>query len=128
MTITTYGYKNPDIGDRAKGTTGWMASYNFNVTRFDGHSHNGVDSALLTISSITALTQSISSASWGSSGNTYKQTVTVPAAVVEINNVIVKFINGANGHIMPLHYVRLTATTYDLFCNDNTVNLTAAYR
>ena len=47
---TTYGYKNPSIGDFSKGATqGWMASMNFNITRLDGHSHNGIDSVQLSL-------------------------------------------------------------------------------
>jgi hypothetical protein len=55
-TTTTYGYLNPVTSDLSKGSNGWMASYNFNVSRFDSHSHNGIDSPLLNFGAIAAST------------------------------------------------------------------------
>lgn len=47
MHLSTYGYKIQDQGDKAKGTSGWMASTAYNFTRLDAHNHDGVNSPLL---------------------------------------------------------------------------------
>lgn len=132
MTLTTYGYRLPQSGDKAKGTSGWYASYEFNVSRIDTHNHDGANSALLTFSSISPYTGTILAAGWGVDGAGYKQTVTVPAGVTEVNNYNLKFIvtagTAAVGTILYLGYKRLTATTYEVYCNDNTTALTVLYR
>lgn len=132
MTTTTYGYRLPEAGDRAKGASGWYASMEFNISRLDTHDHDGVDSAALPMSNIAPYTGTITAVGWSVDGGGYKQTITVPAGVTEINNYNVKFIftapAGKVGEIADLGYKRLTATTYEVYCNDNTAAFTALYR
>ena len=132
MTPTTYGYRIMDVGDKAKGTNGWFESINFNFERLDGHDHDGVNSALLSFASFSPFTGTILAAGWTVSGSGYKQTVTVPAGVTEINNYNVKFIftapSGVVGEIAYLDYKRISATTFDVYCNDNTAAFTVLYR
>ncbi len=133
MTTTTYGYERPDTGDKANGASGWFTSLSFNVTRFDAHSHNGIDSTLLAMSSFTPYTTAILAAAWASdSAGGYTQTVTVPAGLTELNNYNVKFVFTAPGGMVGetgyLGYKRVTATTYVVTCNDNTAAFTAIYR
>lgn len=139
MQTTPYGYLNPDSGDLSKGTNGWMAAFNFNILRWDGHSHNGIDSVLLNIASISSQTVTAPSGSWIASSGTagrpvggYQQTVTVPASVTEINNYTVKFLISTAGSTqyqpLQLFYARETATTFTVYCNDNTVDLLCVFR
>jgi hypothetical protein len=139
MQTTPYGYLNPDNGDLSKGTNGWMAAWNFNVLRWDGHSHNGIDSALLNISSISSQTATAPSGSWVASlGGTgrpaggYQQTVTCPAAITEINNYMVKFLISTAGSTqyqpVQLFYARETATTFTVYSNDNAIDLLCVFR
>lgn len=136
---TTYGYLNPNSGDLSKGVNGWMAAMNFNILRWDGHSHNGVDSALLNFASIQPQSVSAPSGSWINAAGTagrpqggYQQTVTAPASVTEINNYNIKFLVSTAGNRqyqpMNLFYARETATTFTVYCNDNTVDLTCVFR
>lgn len=139
MNVTTYGYENPSTGDLSKGINGWMAAYNFNVLRFDGHSHNGLDSVLLNFGVIASQTVIAPSGSWVSStGGTgrpasgYMQAITVPAAVTDINNVNVKFLINTSGvtQYQPLNlfYARLTATTFQLYSNSNSIDVLCVFR
>lgn len=133
MTTTTYGYRNPDIGDLAKNSTGWFASLNYNITRYDAHNHDGVSSALITISNFAPYTQAILAAAWSTDGaGGYTQTVTVPAGVTDVSNYNVKFVftapGGKVGDVAYLGYTRVTGTTYLVHCNDNTAAFTAIYR
>lgn len=132
MHVTTYGYQIPDTGDAAKGTSGWFAAIVANFNRLDTHNHDGNNSALLTVGGFSPYTNAIAAAGWGSSGSGYKQTVTVPAGVTDINNYNVKFVftapSGVVGQLAYLNYKRITATTFDVYCNDNTAAFTAIYR
>lgn len=139
MQTTTYGYLNPQSADLSKGANGWMAAYNFNVLRADGHSHNGVDSVLLSISSLSALTVTAASGSWtnnsGGSGlpiSGYVQSVTVPAGVGEINNYLVKFLISTSGSTqyqqVYLFYNRTSGTTFDLYSNNNAIDVLCVFR
>lgn len=139
MDTTTYGYLNPSSGDLSKGVNGWMAQINFDISRLDGHTHNGVDSALLNIGALSSLTVVAPAASWvvstggaGLPASGYMQTVTVPAAISEINNFTVKFLQNSGGakqyQPLQLFYARLTATTFNLYCNDNTIDVLCVFR
>lgn len=133
MTSTTYGYRVPDIGDPGLGATGWFASLVYDVTRLDQHDHDGVNSALLTINNFAPFTNSILAAGWTSnSRGGYSQLVTAPAGVTDISNYNLKFIfvtpTGQVGATGYLGYTRVSATTYTVFCNDNTAAFTVLYR
>lgn len=128
MTTLAYGLKRPQAGDRATGTSGWMTAIEDNFTRIDAHDHDGVDSALLSMSSITKYSSAISSASWVLvGGGTYSQLITVPASITDINTYFIKFINAANGYQLHLSWERVSAATYTVYINDNTISLTAYY-
>lgn len=134
MTTTTYGYRLPQAGDPAKGTSGWFQAYEFNVSRFDSHNHDGANSPLLFLSSLSPYTGTILAANWvlDGAGPGYKQTITVPAAITDVNSYNLKFIFTAPvakvGQVAYLGYNRTSATTYDVFCNDNTAAFTVLYR
>lgn len=132
MHVTTYGYQIPDTGDPAKGADGWMAAVVFNFERLDEHDHDGINSPLISSASFATSTSTIAAVGWSASGSGYKQTITVPGAVTEINNYNVKFVFtapvGQVGQVALLNYKRLTATTYEVYCSDNTAAFTAYYR
>lgn len=134
MITTTYGYRVPEAGDRAKGASGWMQAIEFDIDRLDGHTHDGIDSSLITIASFSPFTNTLLAANWvadGSAGN-YKQTITVPNGITEINDWNVKFIasapGGMVGEVLYLPYDRQSGTTFEVYCNDNTVACTILYR
>ncbi len=129
---TTYGYLNPSQGDLSKGINGWMAALNFDILRWDGHSHNGIDSALLNISSFPSLTVTALAAGWGANAggsglpsSGYVQTITVPAAITEINNYMVKFLVNSGGSTQ---YQPLELTTFNLYCNSNAIDVLCVFR
>jgi hypothetical protein len=132
MTLTTYGYKLPETGDLAKGADGWFQQLEFDIERLDGHTHDGVDSSLLPLSSFSPYSGTILAANWAADGAGYKQTVTVPAGVTEVNDYNLKFIFTAPvarvGEVAYLAYDRQSATTYEVYCNDNTAAFTVVYR
>lgn len=139
MNLSQYGYEIPSTGDFSKGTNGWMAQLAFNWARIDQHTHNGVDSALLNIGSFATVSVVAPAASWvantGGSGlpsSGYVQLVTTPAIVGEINNYIVKFLVNTSGsrqyEPLQVFYARVTGTTFNLYCNDNTIDILCVFR
>lgn len=134
MQLTTYGYRLPETGDKAKGTSGWFASLAYNISRLDAHNHDGNNSALLTLASFAPFTSTAAAASWvaDGSGGGYKQTITVPGGISEVNDYHIEFIftapAGVVGQRAALGLKRLTATTFEIYCNDITAAFTIVYR
>jgi hypothetical protein len=120
----TYGLKKPQTGD--KGSV-FFPALEGNFQQLNDHTHNGTDSAKITAASSTAVTQSILAASWSATANgTYKQVVTVPVGFTNFDNFRPSF-KDSTGDYYYLKTVKLTATTYEVYINDNSVSLTAVY-
>jgi hypothetical protein len=121
---TPYGYRVPETGDPAKGALGWYLAIEFDIERLDQHNHDGTNSRQLSASAIPTSTVAVPAAGWTADGVAYKQTVTMPAAVPEINDVSVRFYSTAPvaevGKNANLAFARLTATTVEIYCSDNT--------
>lgn len=135
MQTLSYGYQVPDNGDLAVNPsgTGWYAQLVYSVTRLNNHSHNGVDSSLLNIFNLTTPSVVAPAASWVANGSGYKQSVTLPAGIGDINNFIPKFyvstVGARFGNELYLTYVRTgTGNTMDVYIADNTVDVTAIFR
>ena len=129
-TTLTYGRKLPTDGDR--GST-WFDDLETNISLNDAHTHDGVTSAPILSKNLTKSTQVILAASWaavaGQSG-TYSQTVTLPSGVT-VANMIPKFqVNSAGGELgnqIFLTIRRVTSLSYEVFINDNTLEVLATY-
>jgi hypothetical protein len=126
MSVTTSkGFRKPQAGDR-----NWYSDLEFNIDRTDAHRHDGLDSVLLASPSITKATQDVLAASWVSLGEgNYRQTLTFPLTY-SWNDAQIKFyVNGGamDGEEVLLSVKRLSASTFDIFINDNTLALKAVY-
>lgn len=132
MQTTSYGYRKPETGDAAKGANGWYASIEFDIDRLNSHNHDGTNSAQLSLNAFSPFTNTILAANWTADGSSYKQTITVPVGIDDIDNYNVKFKFtapvGKVGETAYLPYKRLSATTYEVYCNDNTAAFLAIYR
>jgi hypothetical protein len=124
-TTLSNGYKKPSVGDR-----NWYDDIEENIQRINDHTHDGVDSEVLPITSISKVTQSVLAASWSSQGEgTYKQTLTLPTDYT-FNNAQIKFyVDGGtyDGQVVLLSVRKVSATTFDVYINDNTMALKAVY-
>jgi hypothetical protein len=124
----SYGYKQFDTGDRAKGAAGWMAAWEFNTARLNGHNHDGANSAKLSITSLDTLSSTIVAANWVVFGAGYRYLLTVPAAILDIDQYVVQFMNAISRERLYLGFDRFSATQIYVYCNDNTIDVTAIYR
>lgn len=123
-TTLTYGYKLPQDGD--KGST-WFPDLAFDISRLNDHSHDGLNSAPISSINITSTTQALVSGSWVATANgIYRQLVTVPSGKTYDNSVII-FRNTSTKSQMFLGVEKVSATTYYVYINDNSVDVTAYY-
>ena len=119
MQTLSKGYKkpqNPDTGDV------WFPAMEQNIQQLNDHTHNGVDSQFLAVT-----TQTISNASWGSDlgGSTYRQLVTLPTGI-QYDSTRLEF-RLTTGEVVYPTVERVSSTTYYVYTNDNTVSYTAIY-
>ncbi len=125
----TYGHVRPDTGDL--GSTFWDQLRN-NITQDDGHTHNGSNSSLLTSTAITPVqdTTSLVAASWvATAGGTYRILVTTPPSVSFSNyGLAFEITNGSDiGARFTPTVVKVSATSFYTYVNDNTINATIIY-
>jgi hypothetical protein len=122
-TTLSYGYINPANGDRG---AVWFPALNSNIVRLNGHTHDGVDSALIPSSNLTSGTVSIPAASWTSNGTgSYKQDVTVPSGYsMDSCAITIKY----GSDIIYPTITKLTTTTFRIYTLDNTLTYSAVFR
>lgn len=114
----------PTDGDRG---SEWFDALESNISINDAHTHDGVTSPLIPASNISKATQAISSGSWVLvSGGTYSQTVSMPSGVT-MANAVFTFRETATGHVIHPTIEQVTANSYEIFINDNTLDLTVTY-
>lgn len=125
MLITTYGYKKPQTLD-----TGSLVfpAMEFNIDRLDSHSHNGTDSALLTSAALPATNQDALAANWVLvSGGRYRQLITMSASL-NFDKILMQVRRKTDGFLVNATIEKVTATTYYVYTNDNTVSFTIYYK
>jgi len=125
-TTLTFGRKLPDDGD--KGST-FFDDLEANIALDDAHTHDGANSSTIATSALNNTTASILSANWvavaGKAG-LYSQVITMPTGLTLGNRGIV-FIDSTTGDFYTLSVEQETTTTYTVYINDNTIDLTAIY-
>ena len=121
MQTLSYGYKlpaNPDTGDQ------FFPAMEFNIQRLNDHTHNGVNSA-----PIASTQQSVLAASWAAApigGGLYRQLVTMPVGFsYDTTNIWFKI---STGEFVYPTVERVSASTYYIYTNDNTLTYVANYR
>lgn len=124
MLTLSYGYKKPEASD--KGPVVFPAMED-NIQRVNDHTHNGSNSSKLTTAAVEAVTQSLLLGSWVLvSDGIYKQTVTLPGGL-DYTKISIQFLHGTSGDRLWLGVNKVSATQYDVFINDNSINVTAVY-
>lgn len=121
----SFGFIIPENGDPARV---WQPAIVSSLTQLNSHNHDGVNSAQINPASITKLQTSIVSGAWVNDGNgNYSQVVNLPPAITEVNNYFIKIHNADNGDFLFLSIERVTAGSFRVRVNDNTLNLVATY-
>lgn len=126
MQTLSYGYKLPVTGDRGNI---FFPGLEDNITRVNGHTHNGTDSAAIPTQNLSKTTQSILAVSWAAtSGGTYRQEVTMPAGFTFAGTQVQFRLAGASDDlIFPTVEEGSASNKYWVYTNDNTLAYTAIY-
>jgi hypothetical protein len=124
MITSTYGVKLPEDGDQGPVVFPALLT---NAEILRDHAHTGSDSAAVASVNLTKGSVNLASGDWVATGTTngWKQTVTCPTTHTMANSVI-RFRISAGGDANVIIYptiVPLTATTFDVIVNDNSLNL-----
>jgi hypothetical protein len=123
-TTLTYGFKLPQNGD--KGST-WFPDIAFDIQRLNDHTHDGLNSAPINSANVGVFTQELDVNDWiGDAQYTYSMTVTIPNGKLYDNSIIV-FRNTVTKSQLFLGVTKLDPGTYNVYSNDNTLNITAYY-
>lgn len=121
MQTLSFGYKlpaNPDTGDT------FFPAMEFNITRLNSHNHDGSNS-----SPLGSVTQSILAAAWAAApigGGLYRQLVTIPGTLSYDTCEI--WFKLSTGEVVYPSVERVSASTYYVYTNDNTLSYVANYR
>lgn len=128
MAIQTlsYGYQLPADGD-----TGllFFPAMDTNITRLNGHTHNGTDSALIPASSIQQGSVTASSGAWGSAVSTgvYRQLLTMPAGYTfDASIPSVRLVS--NGNLVYATLEKVSSTTFYVYTSDNSAGYTVIFK
>jgi hypothetical protein len=126
MLVLSNGYFKPEKGDR-----NFWTNLEENFQQLNDHNHDGVNSEKISPAAITGVSQNIANADWIlDGGGLYKQTIILPSPL-QYNNVSPVFrVNGGSydGFFLVPTIKRVSANSYDIYVNDNTLNLVALYR
>lgn len=126
-TTLSNGYKLPADGDR--GST-WFDDLESNITRVNGHTHDASDSEAIPAKNLTKGTSTILAANWSLvSGGTYKQTITLPSGYTMAATLFKFQINNGSeaGDLIFPTIEQASATSYEIYINDSTVEVLATY-
>jgi hypothetical protein len=128
MQTLSYGFKKPQTGD--KGSV-FFPALEDNFQQLNDHTHNGTNSARLTSASVTVVTGTASAASWVAvdavnQPGTYKQSLTMPVGML-FDDYHVAFRNSGTGEQLFLSLVKTGISTFDVYINDNSINLYILY-
>ena len=128
MIVLGYGFILNDAGDES--STAWMTNTNTNAQLLNDHTHDGVNSSLITSPSFIKTSRDVDANAWVLVGvGIYSQNVTIPLGF-EFNNVLMQFIITAGPAVNELWYpvvIRTSISTFDIFSNDNTIEFTVRY-
>lgn len=121
MITLSYGYQQPQNSD-----TGdvWFPALAADILQLNNHNHDGVTSSPLASQQQTILAANWAAAAIG--GGVYFQLVTVPTGL-SFDTCHIWFKLSTGQYVYP-SVERVSASTYNVFINDNSLALTAFYR
>ena len=113
MIILGNGYKLPETGDFGDD---WFPALEDNIQRLNDHSHDGVDSEILTTSSTKCVVQSIASGDFAPSGNEFVAAgVNLVGGNVDVDTKTVQFRDPTTKEPIYLRYEKASQTTIDVY-------------
>ena len=124
-TVLPYGFIAQDNGDES--SLQWMVDQRANWVRLDAHTHDGSNSAPINPANIVKQTQAIASASWVLvDDGIYRQQISMPTGY-EYEGAFIKFNEDLSGDEYLLETEKTGTSSYWVYINDNTLDITARY-
>ena len=121
-TTLSNGYILPQTGDRG---SVWFPALESNIQRLNDHNHDGNNSEKLSSSAFDSLTDQILPAAWVLQGNgLYRAAVTMPGSL-QFDTKIIK--TRANGRSLYADIEKLTANSFYVYVNDNSLTVGILY-
>ena len=122
MVTLSYGYKNPENGDRG---SIWFPALNDNIVRLNGHTHDGSNSPLIAATAVTKGT--VTTSTWSANGTgSYRQTLTVPSGF-NMDDYSISVYDASGIRVLP-SIEKLSTTTFRIYTLDNTFVYTVIFR
>jgi hypothetical protein len=131
MAFLPYGYYDLIAGEES--STEWMPNTRHNWAQVADHIHDGVTSALIpgAYLLLDKTTQTLPAASWAAIGSGFKQTVTLPGVRLYDSTMMSFRINKAgdpyDGSEFYPTIIKVAAAQYDIYVNDNTIDVDVVY-
>jgi len=124
-TTLSMGYKKPDTGDRG---SSFFPDLESNITLVNSHKHDGTDGVKIALKDLLRATSAVASGSWGSDlgGNSWMQTITMPTGYT-FDASIISIQDDATGDVLYPTITKNLANSFDIYVNDNTLDLTVKY-
>lgn len=113
MQVLSFGYKLPETGDFGDV---WFVAIEDNITRLNAHTHDGTNSSKITSSSISAVTQTVVSGSFGLVGTKFEATVTA-VGITNIDEYAIHVKDPTTKDPIYLEVEKVSTTQYKLFTN-----------
>lgn len=124
MKTISYGFQEPEDGD--KGSV-WFPALASDIRQIADHSHNGVNSAQLSVRAIVTPTVSLPAASWSFvEDGVYRQLMTLPTGIQF--DAVIPSCRDSSGHVLGLTIEKASDTTAWVYTWDNTLNVTVVLR
>ena len=112
MIILSNGYKLPETGDFGDV---WFPSLEYNITRVNGHTHNGSDSEKIQGTSVVASVQTITSASFSASGSEFVALITLAGGLVDVDTKHVVFRDPTTKEQIHIRYEKFSQTQINVY-------------
>jgi len=124
MLTLTYGYLKPedgDIGDEI------FDAFENNIELMNNHNHNGINGAKINSADINKLSQLITSSGWVVQGNgLFRQLVNISGGR-NYDDLVVSYRDTDTSEPMVLETEKVSATSFYVYTNDSSQNLTIIY-
>lgn len=123
METLSHGFKKPEDNDKGQVIFDALEE---NIQKTNDHAHDGVESALIPSANISKTTVSIVAAGWTDPVNgVYSQIVTIPTGLFA--TTLMTFRETSTGKNLILPYEKVTDTSFKVFCNDASKDVTIIY-
>ena len=124
METLSYGFLKPQDGDKGQALFDALAE---NVQKTNDHSHNGVDSPAINVGAIAKLSQNVLAAGWELPVDGVYSQVVAMVGGLQFDTTTISIRETSTGKLMSLSYEKVSPTSFRVYCNDATKNITILY-